>query len=430
MPRLPGALILAAALCVGLPARADVVRLKNGGTLEGTVTETATEVRVRMPFGEMVVPRAQVAAIEKSKSPLERYQDQALHLATTDVDGHLRLARWCLDQGLRDAGIRELQQVLAVDPGRREAQLELDRLQGRALPQPAPGWAELATPHFLFRSEARQSDLRALEAPVEALVDAFADELKPAAPLTPLRGPFVVHVFTGSNSFLAYMKRTYPEVPNLAESSRESLRGFADVGREEVLAVLDPARAGESPETVLHEVTHLLAGLQLCLPRTISAPDEVELKRRVEEEKERMQRKVGTVWIDEGLANYFGGSMYEQGKLRVGVIAPHGDLANSLSQLQKSFREGTALRPNAIVAADANDFGGTEHEAYYAGAWTFVHFLLRADRGRYHGQFMHVIDDYRTGKGGVAAFRAAFGLEPNELAGAWERYVLELRTRE
>ncbi|MBI3273015.1 MAG: hypothetical protein HYZ53_28760 [Planctomycetes bacterium] len=409
-------------------ACADLVRLKNGAVLEGQVTETATEVRVQLPFGEMVVPRGDVASIERADSPAELYRRRASSLVLTDTEAHLELARWCLAKGLREEARRELQRVLAIDPAHGAARLELDRLEGRALPQAGPGWIELSSPPFLLRSPGRPEFLERLQGPVQALVRAFVAELDTALRPKPLAGPYPVQVFTRAEDFQTYVARTYPKIAFVSESSRACLRGYADLGKNEVLALEDSDERDRGvPETLLHEITHLLVREQLQLPVVVEAPTQAELALHVTALEERMKRKAGTIWIDEGLANFFGGSTYRNGALLVGRLQRGGEMARCLAELQEMLRAGKAPRPNALVAADAEDFGGPEHAAYYGAAWGFVHFLLLGSEGRYRGAFLTAVDQYRRGRGGLAAFRRAFGCDPNDLEGGWRAHVLALR---
>jgi len=117
-------LILSACLFVlGVAPRiliADVVHLTNGRTMEGVVREESPErVLLRLPFGEIGLPRSSVSRIERGRSALEEYLERRVELEQGwgKATEWLELARWAQREGL-DHNAREATLIAArLDPG-------------------------------------------------------------------------------------------------------------------------------------------------------------------------------------------------------------------------------------------------------------------------------------------------------------------------
>jgi len=105
LPLLTGTLLASA-------ASADVVYLTNGKTFEGVIAVVAdSQVRIKMPGGEIRLPRSSVARIETADSNFAEYlrRKEALGKGAGAADW-LSLARWSkangFDQGVREAGLK------------------------------------------------------------------------------------------------------------------------------------------------------------------------------------------------------------------------------------------------------------------------------------------------------------------------------------
>ncbi len=119
MATLPFALLLSIA-----PAP-DEVELENGKVVEGKVEDLGDSVRVTGPGYSVTYPRHMIRRIEYKKTPLEAYMEMARGLDDSDLAGHLRLARWCLQKKLASEARAEYQKVIAVDPDHEEARTAL-----------------------------------------------------------------------------------------------------------------------------------------------------------------------------------------------------------------------------------------------------------------------------------------------------------------
>jgi len=89
-------------------ALADDVYLKNGKSFQDVIaTEEGAQVRIRMPAGELALPKEQVARIERGASAYGEYLARKSALGkTAGAPAWLALALWARGQGL-DHGVRE-----------------------------------------------------------------------------------------------------------------------------------------------------------------------------------------------------------------------------------------------------------------------------------------------------------------------------------
>lgn len=109
-------------LAAGLAA-ADEVELTSGAVVEGKVEDLGDSIRVVKSGGSAVYPKSMVRKITPKKTVEELYADRAAALQSTDADGHLALARWCLQQKLPKEALAEFRKVVALNPDQEEARL-------------------------------------------------------------------------------------------------------------------------------------------------------------------------------------------------------------------------------------------------------------------------------------------------------------------
>ncbi len=156
-----GLALLATGLMAGALA-ADDVLLTNGETFEGVIAERQGEhVRIRLEFGELRLPAASVARIERSESALGEYLERRQRLLDEGgtAQAWLELGRWArarsLSHGYREAlleaaaldphldqlapGMRDLEYVLDAELDRWISYAEHLRREG---PRPEPRAAE------------------------------------------------------------------------------------------------------------------------------------------------------------------------------------------------------------------------------------------------------------------------------------------------
>ena len=118
---------LLAGLASGLlvsPARADVVHLKNGRTLEGkVVSRTAREVRLRTAEGLVVLPTSVIAGVARQETPEAELATRAAGIDLNDPAAIEALALWASSRGMGEQG----RDLLALARG-----LRLERLVAQA----------------------------------------------------------------------------------------------------------------------------------------------------------------------------------------------------------------------------------------------------------------------------------------------------------
>lgn len=157
-------LALGAILPAGL-ARADDVLLRNGNTFEGVivVAESDQQVRIRLAYGEMSLPRSWIARIERTTSPLAEYLDRRRTLrarADAGVADWVGLAHWARGRRLEHGYKEALLEASRIDP-RHPALPPLLRGIGYTLEESTGLWVSAA--ELRRAEEAREARRRAAE---------------------------------------------------------------------------------------------------------------------------------------------------------------------------------------------------------------------------------------------------------------------------
>jgi hypothetical protein len=111
-------------------ARADVVHLKEGGTLEGkVVAEDATTVTLDTRFGRQVLERSRIERIEKKPTAEEEIAEREAKLKPGTPDEWFALAEFAGKKGLKKERERLLDKVLALDPDHEGANVARGRVR-------------------------------------------------------------------------------------------------------------------------------------------------------------------------------------------------------------------------------------------------------------------------------------------------------------
>jgi hypothetical protein len=123
-------------------ATGKVLVLDNHQLVDGeAIVRAGDQYRVRRTIGEATIPAARVLAVVEDAAAAYRFL--AARAKPKDPDDRLRLARWCLANGLRAQALAEARAALQLSPNHREAQrvvkgLEASLAAARATPPPAP----------------------------------------------------------------------------------------------------------------------------------------------------------------------------------------------------------------------------------------------------------------------------------------------------
>lgn len=96
------------------PSGQVVLLLRNGHVVEGTVVVEGDTYRVKVPDGELYLPRRSVLAVAPSMREL--YEQQKARVFGQDAEPHLELAIWCAEHGLAEEARTELAQARALAP--------------------------------------------------------------------------------------------------------------------------------------------------------------------------------------------------------------------------------------------------------------------------------------------------------------------------
>lgn len=112
---------LALLLCTAAFAAADEVELTSGTVIEGKVQDLGDSIKIIKSNGSATYPKSMVRKITPKKTVEEVYNDKSRELKADDVEGHLKLARWCVEKKLAKEAVAEFRKVIALDADHEEA---------------------------------------------------------------------------------------------------------------------------------------------------------------------------------------------------------------------------------------------------------------------------------------------------------------------
>jgi hypothetical protein len=131
-------------------------------------------------------------------------------------------------------------------------------------------------------------------------------------------------------------------------------------------------------------------------------------------------------WMDEGLGEYFGASVIEDGVLKPGQVDRHtypiwwvGDMELS-GELEKDLAQGEILPLRVLVSGQGGPDLDEHFNLYYIHWWSLTHFLFEGEGGKFRKPYFQVLREGGT----VASFEENFG--PLErVQSEWYRHLLE-----
>jgi hypothetical protein len=241
----------------------------------------------------------------------------------------------------------------------------------------------------LYRSpsldaEACRRLARALDEFTHRLVDAYGDffGLRAVSP------PVTLQLFeTVEELERAHRGRYRRDFANLG--------GFYDVG-ERLVALPAGGRLDGRLEPLLHEATHLVFDVS------------------------RKGRTSLPLWLEEGLATYFGASRLD---------APGGAVIGGADPVLRhvaAAAEASGELPSIgeLLSADPARFRGEENRVFYAASHALVAFLMDGDGGAHREGFRRYFEDVRrigTPDPGLLYWKLRE--DPGDLERTWRRYV-------
>jgi hypothetical protein len=120
---------------LGVSARGDVLELKNGGRIEGTLVNGGDAEPVYIletDTGRVEIARSQVARVDMTSAAEKEYAPLARSAADT-VEDHWKLYEWCRDHNLRALSQKHLTRLLELDPDHARARqiLGFQKVEGK-----------------------------------------------------------------------------------------------------------------------------------------------------------------------------------------------------------------------------------------------------------------------------------------------------------
>ena len=213
-------------------------------------------------------------------------------------------------------------------------------------------WIEIKSPHYTIYSNASEHDGRRVAAQFEEIRALFEQNFPKLR--VDFGKPTIVYVLKDENS-LKLLMPTYGQNKNSMK-----LAGFYQLSNDKNFAVVraDVTGSGANPYHVMyHEWAHGLF---------------------------RLNYRGLPLWLDEGLAEYWGGSDIDNKEGRVGMADP--------AQL-RVLRQNAFLPISTLVSIDASSplYNTKDHAGmFYAESWAIVHYFSLAPEVR----DQHLLDKY------------------------------------
>lgn len=127
------------------------------------------------------------------------------------------------------------------------------------------------------------------------------------------------------------------------------------------------------------------------------------------------------VWLDEGLAEYFGEGIWTGDRLMVGVINP-----GRLARVETYIKNRQLLKMQQMLTMPHREWNSGLSMRNYDQAWSMVHFLVHAQEGRYQKALSAHIRDLSRGRGSVKSWVARFGRNVEAFQAKYAKWCLSL----
>lgn len=134
-------LFLTAIVCLPEPIQAQaplqtgVIVLNDGRVFQGSITEVPGGYRIQYPGGSSILPFNQISVT--SANMIGAYEAFRNNIRTPNADSHLRLAEWCINNGMFPQAEIEIQSALSLEPMRSDARALLRQVDQILRPEPA-----------------------------------------------------------------------------------------------------------------------------------------------------------------------------------------------------------------------------------------------------------------------------------------------------
>lgn len=134
------------------------------------------------------------------------------------------------------------------------------------------------------------------------------------------------------------------------------------------------------------------------------------------------------VWVNEGLAEYFGEAIIVKGRMQMGVAPENRIQAVALAIRSKTvFPFETLMNMSGEAWNEIVNKRGARAGLLYDQSWSMTHFLVHAEGGKYAKAFGIYVKRMSDGMNSRQAFTAAFGEAASyeQFETAWKKYVVE-----
>lgn len=123
------------------------------------------------------------------------------------------------------------------------------------------------------------------------------------------------------------------------------------------------------------------------------------------------------IWANEGLAEYFGESVWTGDGFVSGVVPPE-----RLAQLRRRIREGSLKSIEEMMLLSHAMWNAEGAVANYDLAWSMVHFLAHAEDGKYQKPFAGFLRGVSGGDKWPEAWKRNFGSDVKSFQQRWLQY--------
>lgn len=131
-----------------------------------------------------------------------------------------------------------------------------------------------------------------------------------------------------------------------------------------------------------------------------------------------ISRKI-PIWMEEGLADYFGDGLFTGDGFVTGIIMPH-----QRQMVQSLIKAGKHRPLEQMMKLTNAQWGGELLFANYLQGWSMVHFLIHGDDGRYRKSLDQFLMAMSRGKDWKTAWKAEFGTNIANFEKRWSEWWL------
>ncbi|MBI3097206.1 MAG: Ldh family oxidoreductase, partial [Planctomycetes bacterium] len=134
------------------------------------------------------------------------------------------------------------------------------------------------------------------------------------------------------------------------------------------------------------------------------------------------------IWLNEGLAEYVGGTLIEKGVVKQRGLVHHGRL-NDLVDAMGAGWEPVPFEKLAVMSRP--EFYAEDAPFKYAQAWSVVHFLMEGGDAGLKSAFTKYIGLLREGKRAEEAYAQSFAdaAAPSQWESRWRAYVKAMKEK-